>query len=203
MRTDAGTRPRARAGRGTLPPNAGDTLLSVARSAIGERLGILPALRSDAGWLLVPGASFVTLRLRGELRGCVGTLDPHRPLGEDVQANAVAAAFRDSRFLPLGRDEFDRVRVEVSVLSPIEPLAFGDEEEALEVLRPGLDGVVFQRSPPRHVPAAGVGAVPGSAGVSGPAQGEGRPAARLLGSGHQALALRRDQVVRARCGVAR
>ena len=91
-----------------------------------------------------PGASFVTLTRRGDLRGCIGSLEAHRPLGLDVRENAVAAAFRDPRFMPLSRKEFDGVRVEVSVLSPHEPLVLGSEKDALDVLRPGIDGVVFE-----------------------------------------------------------
>lgn len=91
-----------------------------------------------------PGASFVTLTRQGELRGCIGTLEAHRPLGIDVRENAVAAAFRDPRFTPLTRAEFDDVRVEVSVLSPAEALVVASEEHALETLRPHVDGVVFE-----------------------------------------------------------
>ena len=91
-----------------------------------------------------PGACFVTLTRQGELRGCIGTLEAHRPLEQDVRENALAAAFRDPRFMPLARAEFDDVRVEVSVLSPHEALAAGSEKDALAVLRPGIDGVVFE-----------------------------------------------------------
>jgi hypothetical protein len=64
-------------------------------------------------------------------------------LGDDVEENAVAAAFQDSRFRPLRHAEFDDVRVEVSLLSPMEPIAFADERGAVASLRPGVDGVVF------------------------------------------------------------
>jgi AmmeMemoRadiSam system protein A len=97
-----------------------------------------------AEWLEHPGASFVTLTKGGDLRGCIGSLEAHRPLAEDVRANAVAAAFRDPRFMPLSREEFGDIRVEVSLLSPTEPLAAGSEAEALAALRPGVDGVVFE-----------------------------------------------------------
>jgi AmmeMemoRadiSam system protein A len=122
----------------------GSTLLKLARSEIASKLGEPAAKPVKAAWLQEPGASFVTLTRQGELRGCIGTLEAHRPLGVDVRENAVAAAFRDPRFMPLTRGEFDDIRVEVSVLSPTEPLQVKDESAALAVLRPNVDGVVFE-----------------------------------------------------------
>ena len=122
----------------------GSTLLKLARSEIATKLGHDVSSPAQAGWLAEPGASFVTLTRQGELRGCIGTLEAHRPLGVDVRENAVAAAFRDPRFMPLTRVEFDEIRVEVSLLSPTEALVVASEEHALASLRPGVDGVVFE-----------------------------------------------------------
>ncbi len=122
----------------------GSTLLKLARAEIASKLGHRGAASAQPGWLAEPGATFVTLTRHGELRGCIGTLEAHRPLGVDVRENALAAAFRDPRFMPLSRVEFDDIRVEVSVLSPAEVLAVASEEDALETLRPHLDGVVFE-----------------------------------------------------------
>jgi len=127
-----------------LDAEKGSTLLKLARSEIAAKLGEAAAKPVKAAWLQEPGASFVTLTRQGELRGCIGTLEAHRPLGVDVRENAVAAAFRDPRFMPLTRGEFDDIRVEVSVLSPTEPLQVKDESAALAVLRPNVDGVVFE-----------------------------------------------------------
>ena len=91
-----------------------------------------------------PGASFVTLTRQGELRGCIGSLEAHRPLERDVRENALGAALRDPRFMPLSRGEFDAIRVEVSLLSASEPLEVADEAAALAALRPHVDGVVFE-----------------------------------------------------------
>jgi hypothetical protein len=122
----------------------GSTLLKLARSEIGSKLGHVAAFHAQSDWLAEPGACFVTLTRQGELRGCVGTLEAHRPLGMDVRENALAAAFRDPRFMPLTRDEFEEIRVEVSLLSPTQPLAVTDEASALATLRPNIDGVVFE-----------------------------------------------------------
>lgn len=123
---------------------SGEILLPIARSAIARELGAQHPAGEDAQWLRQPGACFVTLRSAERLRGCIGTLNATRSLLEDVKANAVAAAFRDPRFPPLALHELAAVRVEISLLSPLEPLAFVDEREALAQLRPDIDGVFFQ-----------------------------------------------------------
>lgn len=133
-----------------LPPDAGEILIPLARAAIRSALGEDPAYPSDKpSWLLAPGASFVTLTEGGALRGCIGSLEARLPLGDDVQANAVAAAFRDPRFPPLDPIEIDQVAVEVSVLSAPSPLNVTGLSEAYEALRPGIDGVILEVGP-RH-----------------------------------------------------
>jgi AmmeMemoRadiSam system protein A len=129
-----------------LDTEKGETLLQLARSEIASKLGyeVTSTATAQAGWLAQPGASFVTLTRQGELRGCIGTLEAHRTLEMDVRENAVAAAFHDPRFMPLSRLEFEDIRVEVSLLSPTEPLAVADEASALTALRPSVDGVVFE-----------------------------------------------------------
>ena len=131
-------------GNRMLPADAGSVLLPLARAAIADELGVPLAAGAEADWLSHSGASFITLKQRGELRGCIGTLEAHRALGADVRANAVAAAFRDPRFKPLRPDEFATISVEVSVLSAVESMAFRDEDDALAQLRPAVDGVIFQ-----------------------------------------------------------
>jgi len=125
-------------------PELGRALLRIARDAIGAQLGFAGdgAVLHEA--LERPGATFVTLMKNGELRGCIGTLAAVRPLRADVETNAVAAAFRDPRFLPLREVEFQATSVEVSVLSASEPLAFDDEAHLLAQLRPGVDGVTLE-----------------------------------------------------------
>ncbi|MHB8838637.1 MAG: AmmeMemoRadiSam system protein B [Gemmatimonadaceae bacterium] len=131
----------------------GMTLLLLARAAIAEALGHdVPAIGGEAApWLSRPGATFVTLTRKGRLCGCIGSIEARRPLREDVQENAVAAAFQDSRFRPLRESELDEVRVEVSLLSPLEPLRFASETDALAALRPHVDGVVFEYGRHRSV----------------------------------------------------
>ncbi len=127
-----------------MDADSGRILVPLARGAIARELGQTAPSVAEAAWLRAPGATFVTLTRDGQLRGCIGTLAAHRPLVDDVTANAVAAAFSDPRFKPLTRDEFTAVRIEVSLLSPAEPLACDDEAGALAQLRPNIDGLIFQ-----------------------------------------------------------
>jgi AmmeMemoRadiSam system protein A len=122
----------------------GTTLLALARASIAQALGLPIAAMDMPGWLQEPGACFVTLTQKGQLRGCIGSLQAHRSLAEDVRANAVASARHDPRFAPLKAGELDRTQVEVSVLSPTQSLEFGSEAQALAQLRPQVDGIVLQ-----------------------------------------------------------
>lgn len=129
----------------TAPPDAGRVLLPLARGAIARRLDLAaPPVDTDAPWVAEPGATFVTLISGGTLRGCIGSLTPERPIGEDVAANARAAAFHDPRFAPVVADELGALRVGVSLLGPAVPLAAGTRDEALDKLRPHVDGVVLR-----------------------------------------------------------
>jgi len=121
----------------------GQVLLQLARRSIGEALGEAGPATPDLPALHEHAATFVTLTQAGELRGCIGSLEAHRPLIDDVRANARAAAFRDPRFPPLTRDELAHTRVEVSLLSPAEPLFVTDEADALTRLRPQVDGLIL------------------------------------------------------------
>jgi hypothetical protein len=129
-------------------PELGRTLLELARGAIGAELGLPMEREAPHEALARPAATFVTLTQRGDLRGCIGTLEAYRPLGLDVRANAVAAAFRDPRFHPLGVDELDTIAVEVSVLSGRQPIRVIDETWLHAELRPGVDGVIIEHG--RH-----------------------------------------------------
>lgn len=128
---------------------SGRVLLPLARAAINRAFGRSHAADDTAPWLRTPGACFVTLTQDEQLRGCIGTLEAHRPLLADVRANALAAAFHDPRFAPLAAHELEGTEVEVSLLSPMQTLHFGSEADALAQLRPGVDGVVFQYGPRR------------------------------------------------------
>ena len=122
----------------------GDALLARARNAIASELGGAQVKEPEHPALHQPGSTFVTLTRHGELRGCIGSLQAFRPLDQDVRENARAAAFRDRRFAPLSERELAATRVEVSLLTPAEPIRFATEEDAVRQLRQGIDGVILE-----------------------------------------------------------
>jgi AmmeMemoRadiSam system protein B/AmmeMemoRadiSam system protein A len=130
-----------------LTRDDGAWLVDRARRALAHELstGAVDALddREVPEHLCVPAASFVTLERAGELVGCIGSLDPSRPLWRDVALNARNAAFADPRFAPLAADELDRTAIKVSVLSPLERMPAG-RDELVAGLRPGVDGLLLE-----------------------------------------------------------
>lgn len=124
------------------------TLLRLAREAMeyavrGKKLppvddkSLTPHLREQ-------GASFVTLTVDGELRGCIGALDAYQPLVNDVREHAVAAALEDPRFHPVDEAELSRIKLEVSRLTAPCPLEYSSSEELRAKLRPHVDGVILK-----------------------------------------------------------
>jgi AmmeMemoRadiSam system protein A len=132
----------------SLTPLEREELLTMARDAITRSVRHQELLPIDLNTLTETlqqvGASFVTLTKRGELRGCIGSLEGRRPLAEDVRDNAISAAFHDPRFPPVSPDELQDLRVEVSVLSAPQPLAYDGPDDLMTKLRPGVDGVVIE-----------------------------------------------------------
>jgi len=127
-----------------MPEDKGRILLAIARAAIAEALGQHYVANEDAPWLRIKAACFITLMQNDKLRGCIGTLEAHHSLLEDIKYNAKAAAFNDTRFTPVTSSELESIDIEVSLLSPMRALDFSDEQDALAQLQPGIDGVVFE-----------------------------------------------------------
>lgn len=123
---------------------AGKVLLRLARGAIEHQLLGKPRGQLDFPWLRQAGATFVTLTKDDALRGCIGSLQPTRALGEDVAQNALAAALRDPRFPQMSADEWPQCRVEVSLLSTPKPLRFADEADLLSQIVAGEDGLILE-----------------------------------------------------------
>ena len=91
-----------------------------------------------------PGACFVTLHIGKQLRGCIGSLQAHRPLICDVAENAFSAAFRDPRFPPLLDTELKSLSLDISVLSEAERMVFDSEQDLLRQIRPKVDGLILK-----------------------------------------------------------
>ncbi len=124
------------------------TLLQLARQALekgvkGESLDPLD-LESLTPCLKETGASFVTLTINGDLRGCIGALEAYQPLAQDVREHAVAAALEDPRFPPVQPAELGSIQIEVSRLTSPVKLEYKDAEDLLGKLRPHEDGVILR-----------------------------------------------------------
>lgn len=128
-----------------MTPSQKQHLLELAHWSIehGIQTGRILRHRETDPELCLDGASFVTLNLNGELRGCIGSLQAHRPLAEDVVENAFNAAFKDPRFPPVTTRELAQLEIHISVLSPTEPVTCSSEDDLLRQLRPGIDGLVL------------------------------------------------------------
>lgn len=128
-----------------LPESAQRVLLTVAREALlaaaeGRRYESQPVSEPA---LQALGACFVTLTRHRQLRGCIGSLEAHRPLLQDVAENAKAAATRDPRFPPVRPDEVADLHIEISVLTPPEEMQFASQEDLLSQIKPFVDGLVL------------------------------------------------------------
>ena len=124
------------------------TLLKLARESIElvVREKTLPKLNLDSFTPLLQqkGASFVTLTIQKELRGCIGALEAYQPLVEDVREHAIAAALEDPRFLPVEKNELNRIRIEVSILSVPQVLSYDSSKDLIQKLKPHVDGVTIK-----------------------------------------------------------
>ena len=125
-----------------------DVLRSLAARVIQDQAAngreAAPDPNAYAPTLREPRACFVTLNLDGELRGCVGCLEPSASLVEEVARAAHNAAFRDPRFSPVTRHEAPRLDIHISVLSTPEPMSFVDENDLVAQLRPHIDGLIVR-----------------------------------------------------------
>jgi AmmeMemoRadiSam system protein B/AmmeMemoRadiSam system protein A len=131
----------------------GMALVNLARRSIADKLGggapqsapedLLSTLQ-DERFKLHCG-TFVTLKIKGHLRGCIGNLTASETVLDGVKRNAVNAAFHDPRFSPLSKNELERTEIEVSILSEPQPLAYQDGQDLINKLRAHVDGVIIQK----------------------------------------------------------
>jgi len=140
--------------RMSLTKSQQQQLLQVARDSIAYGLKHGQALplnsKEYAPELQVLRATFVTLEIKHQLRGCIGMLEAVRPLVIDIAENAFAAAFRDPRFPPVSEQEFHSpLEIHLSILSPAEVMSFYSEEDLIRQLRPGIDGLIMQEGKKR------------------------------------------------------
>lgn len=129
-----------------LTPDERITLLKIARQSLidaANSRSATPLPEDLTPALLEIGASFVTLTVRGQLRGCIGTLEAHQPLAKDVRQRAAQAATQDYRFPRVRPSEVETIHIEISRLTQPVPLPYSDPAELPRLLRPHVDGVVL------------------------------------------------------------
>jgi len=138
-------------------PEHGKILLDHARRTIMERLGEeydqkasqLLAKKLEESCFKNKGGTFVTLTLDGQLRGCIGNMSATVALRDGIRQNALNAAFRDPRFSPLTGAEFEKVHIEISILTEPEKLDHKGGDDLVRKLRPHIDGVVISKGSQR------------------------------------------------------
>jgi len=132
----------------TLSDEEQRILRRLARQALEAAVHKLPMPQIDTNEMTSRlqelGASFVTLTIQGMLRGCVGTLEPYQSLADDVREHAVASGLQDYRFPPVRAEELNLIEIEISRLTLPQPLMYTTPETLVEMLRPGIDGVVLR-----------------------------------------------------------
>ena len=132
-----------------LTEEDGKYLLAVARETIEEKLlqrkPVRPSNLSESPVCSERRGTFVTLTTEGALRGCIGHIIAQESLVEGVRVNAINAAFRDPRFRPVSPGEWEKVKIEVSILTDPAPLSYTDAADLRRKLRPGEDGVILKK----------------------------------------------------------
>lgn len=112
-------------------------------SGLGEHQPLDVSIKKYPQELQKPRATFVTLNINQQLRGCIGSLKAYRPLAEDVSLNAFAAAFSDPRFASLSTQEYPLLKYHISILSPSSNMSFNSEKDLLSQLQSGIDGLIL------------------------------------------------------------
>ena len=132
------------------------TLLQIARDAIAERFSVVGVVNIEEAIgrypeLLEPGAVFVTITQKGQLKGCIGTIEPYRSLLDDIRGSALSAAFKDPRFEPLKSHEIDDIDIEISILSKPQSVDYDSVETLKKKVKPMIDGVILSKGYHRAV----------------------------------------------------
>jgi hypothetical protein len=136
----------------SLNQKQGLTLIKLAGKTISEELGIKPRPGHELSTadledksLMRRSGTFVTLKINGQLRGCIGNLEASGTIIDGVKRNAINAAFNDFRFSPLNAKEFEKVEIEVSILSEPKILEYKDSDDLVKKLKPHVDGVIIRK----------------------------------------------------------
>ena len=132
-----------------LSPDQKTCLLKLARQALTDYFDKGEKTKIDIDKIdslfLKPAATFVTLTKKGDLRGCIGNLIAKKPLYEDIVNNALLAAFGDSRFPQVKKEELADIKIEISILSEAKPYQYDSADSLLKQIKPRKHGVIIQK----------------------------------------------------------
>ena len=125
-----------------------DILLQIAHTSIKSKFDDTAKIDKEElllkyPFLEEPGACFITLNLNNELRGCIGSLEVYGMLIDDVIENAYNAAFNDPRFLELSQEEYEKIDLEISILTPAVKLEYENIADLKSKIKVGVHGVVM------------------------------------------------------------
>jgi len=134
--------------------NINKMLINIAKGAIYDKLYGANTIDKDDIVKKIPNlaklaATFVTLTIDGELRGCIGTLVPNKAMLDDILINSQKAAFDDPRFDPLTKEEFEKIEVEISLLSPALEVKYQNFADLKTKIDIGHDGVIIRQGDKR------------------------------------------------------
>ena len=137
-----------------LTEQEGKTLLDIARTSISRKLNTVvkdeknkKAYEKSKNTIFYEKRGiFVTLHKNGSLRGCIGTLEPVETIIEGVKNNAINAAFKDTRFSPVKKDELSQIDIEISILTKPEKLEYTDHNDLLSKLKPYIQGIIIKKN---------------------------------------------------------
>jgi AmmeMemoRadiSam system protein A len=127
-----------------------EILLQIANDAINSKFDATvkidkEELTKNYPFLQEPAACFVTLKLQGQLRGCIGSLEAHKILIDDLISNAYNAAFMDPRFLELTKVEYAAMDLEISILTPAVKIEYKDMADLKSKIKVGTHGVILKK----------------------------------------------------------
>lgn len=123
-------------------------LLKLAYSTIFQKLSgkkVADFKKPDSSVFNEKRGCFVTLHLDNNLRGCIGNIEPVYKLTTGIEKNALNAAFSDPRFAPLSLEEFNRIDIEISILTIPKKLIFSSEKDLLQKLKPHQHGIIISK----------------------------------------------------------
>jgi AmmeMemoRadiSam system protein A len=129
--------------------NIEQTIKKLVHNSIASKLSNTPLITKydivkEYPEFVLPKATFITLKINGRLRGCIGSLVAHTELYNDLVINAQKAAFKDPRFKPLSLEEFENTSIEISLLSDAILQKYSSIEELKTNIKVGIDGIILK-----------------------------------------------------------